>query len=403
MKDSIFFSYLEQEQLRQKAGLELIASENYVSDEVLLAQGSLLTNKYAEGYPHRRYYHGCEHIDQIEDLAITRALELFQAQDYGVNVQAHSGTTANLAVYFSCLKPGDKILAMGLKEGGHLSHGSSLSIASSVFPTSFYTLNPQNHFLDYDAIREQALKERPRLIIAGASAYPRVIDFKKFASIAQEIGAFLLADIAHVAGLIAKKLHPSPFGLADFITSTTHKTLRGPRGGLIFFKKDFEKNLQRSVFPGLQGGPLMHAIGAKAVAFYEALQPSFQVYQEQVLKNAQALSQQLKDLGVHLITEGTDNHLMLVDVKKTYDLTGKEAADLLHQSHITCNQNSIPFDSLSALITSGIRLGTPALTTRGLKENHMQQIGFWIHEVLLHKKSLATEVKEFSLGFPLYV
>jgi glycine hydroxymethyltransferase len=392
--------YIALEEKRQKEGIELIASENYVSSQVLAVQGSCLTNKYAEGYPGKRYYHGCEYVDATESLAISRAQELFSAENYTVNVQPHSGTSANLAVYFSCLKPGEKILAMSLKEGGHLSHGTFLSVSSKIFPTTFYGLN--NELLDYDLIEEIAKKEKPKLIIAGASAYSRTIDFKKFSEIAKSVGAYLLCDIAHIAGLVATGYHPSPFPFSDFVTTTTHKTLRGPRGGMIFCKNEHAAMLQKTVFPGLQGGPLAHVIAAKAVSFYEALQPSFKVYQQQILKNAKTLSLELQNYGFRIISQGTDNHLMLVETTNFQD-SGKSSANILLENHITCNQNSLPNDPLPPLLTSGIRLGVPAITTRGMREDDMKQIAFWIYDILCHKKHYAEDIQQFAKGFELYV
>lgn len=392
--------YIKLEEKRQKEGIELIASENYVSPQVLEVQGSCLTNKYAEGYPGKRYYHGCEYVDGTESLAISRALQLFSADGYIANVQPHSGTSANLGVYFACLQPGDKILAMSLKEGGHLSHGTSLSVSGKIFPTVFYGLNKE--VLDYDLIEEIAKKEKPKLIIAGASAYSRIIDFKKFSEIAKSVGAYLLCDIAHIAGLVATGYHPSPFPYSDFVTTTTHKTLRGPRGGMIFCKQEYSSLIQKTVFPGLQGGPLPHVIAAKAVSFYEALQSSFKVYQQQILKNAKTLSLELQNYGFRIISQGTDNHLMLVETTRFQD-SGKTSANMLLENHITCNQNSIPNDPLPPLLTSGIRLGVPAITTRGMKEEDMKQIAFWIYNILCNKKNYSKEIQNFALGFELYV
>lgn len=360
------------EMARQNKHIELIASENWVSNAVMAAMGSPLTNKYAEGYPGRRYYGGCACVDVVEDLARNRAKELFGC-DY-VNVQPHSGAQANMAVFFAMLKPGDKILGMNLDHGGHLTHGSPVNMSGSYFETSFYGVN-EDGFIDYDVVRETALREKPKMIIAGASAYARQIDFKKFREIADEVGAYLMVDMAHIAGLVATGLHPSPIPYADVVTTTTHKTLRGPRGGMILANKEAAEkfNFNKAVFPGIQGGPLEHVIAAKAVCFKEALQPEFKAYQEQVLKNAQALAKGLMDRGLKIVSGGTDNHLMLVDLKDE-NVTGKELEKRLDMAHITCNKNTIPNDPRSAFVTSGVRLGTPAVTSRGLKEEDMDVI-----------------------------
>lgn len=363
---------IEAEGERQNSHIELIASENWVSKAVMAAMGSILTNKYAEGYPGRRYYGGCQCVDVVEDLARDRAKKLFGC-DYA-NVQPHSGAQANLAVFFAMLKPGDKILGMNLDHGGHLTHGSPVNISGSYFETSFYGVNDQG-VIDYNMVREIAKREKPKLIIAGASAYARIIDFKKFREIANEVGAYLMVDMAHIAGLVAAGLHPSPIPYADVVTTTTHKTLRGPRGGMILANQEAAEkfNFNKAVFPGIQGGPLEHVIAGKAVCFQEALQPEFKAYQTQIVANAQALAKGLTERGVKLVSGGTDNHLMLVDLSEE-DVTGKELETRLDEAHITCNKNTIPNDPRSPRVTSGVRLGTPAVTTRGMKEADMDVI-----------------------------
>ena len=357
---------------RQNSHIELIASENWVSRAVMAAMGSPLTNKYAEGYPGKRYYGGCQCVDAVEDLARDRAKKLFGC-DYA-NVQPHSGAQANLAVFFAMLKPGDKILGMNLDHGGHLTHGSPVNMSGSYFETSFYGVNDEG-VIDYDAVRETALKERPKLIIAGASAYARTIDFKRFREIADEVGAYLMVDMAHIAGLVAAGLHPSPIPYADVVTTTTHKTLRGPRGGMILCNSEAAEkfNFDKAIFPGTQGGPLEHVIAGKAVCFKEALEPEFKEYQQQIIKNAQALCKGLMARGVKIVSGGTDNHLMLVDLSQE-EVTGKELEKRLDEAHITCNKNTIPNDPRSPFVTSGVRLGTPAVTTRGMKEEDMETI-----------------------------
>ena len=363
---------IEAEGERQNSHIELIASENWVSKAVMAAMGSILTNKYAEGYPGRRYYGGCQCVDVVEDLARDRAKKLFGC-DYA-NVQPHSGAQANLAVFFAMLKPGDKILGMNLDHGGHLTHGSPVNISGSYFETSFYGVNDQG-VIDYNMVREIAKREKPKLIIAGASAYARIIDFKKFREIADEVGAYLMVDMAHIAGLVAAGLHPSPIPYADVVTTTTHKTLRGPRGGMILANQEAAEkfNFNKAVFPGIQGGPLEHVIAGKAVCFQEALQPEFKAYQTQIVANAQALAKGLTERGVKLVSGGTDSHLMLVDLSEE-DVTGKELETRLDEAHITCNKNTIPNDPRSPRVTSGVRLGTPAVTTRGMKEADMDVI-----------------------------
>lgn len=360
------------EMKRQNSHIELIASENWVSKAVMAAMGSPLTNKYAEGYPSKRYYGGCQCVDVVENLARDRAKELFGC-DY-VNVQPHSGAQANLAVYFAMLEPGDKILGMNLDHGGHLTHGSPVNLSGKYFKSTFYGVNDDG-VIDYEVVRQRAIEEKPKLIVAGASAYARIIDFKKFREIADEVGAYLMVDMAHIAGLVAAGLHPSPIPYADVVTTTTHKTLRGPRGGMILWnEKANEKfNFDKAIFPGTQGGPLEHVIAGKAVCFKEALQPEFKAYQKQILVNAQALANALLDRGVNLVSGGTDNHLMLVDLRNE-NVTGKDLEKRLDSAHITCNKNAIPNDPRSPFLTSGVRLGTPAVTTRGMKEEDMEVI-----------------------------
>ena len=363
---------IEAEGERQNSHIELIASENWVSKAVMSAMGSILTNKYAEGYPGRRYYGGCQCVDVVEDLARDRAKKLFGC-DYA-NVQPHSGAQANLAAFFAILKPGDKILGMNLDHGGHLTHGSPVNLSGQYFTTSFYGVNDQG-VIDYEEVRKTALREKPKLIIAGASAYPRIIDFKKFREIADEAGAYLMVDMAHIAGLVAAGLHPSPIPYADVVTTTTHKTLRGPRGGMILANQAAADkfSFDKAVFPGTQGGPLEHVIAGKAVCFQEALKPEFKEYQEQILVNAKALAKGLMDRGIKLVSGGTDNHLMLVDLSEE-DVTGKDLEIRLDEAHITCNKNAIPNDPRSPKVTSGVRLGTPAVTTRGMQEADMDKI-----------------------------
>ncbi len=360
------------EMKRQNSHIELIASENWVSKAVMAAMGSPLTNKYAEGYPSKRYYGGCQCVDVVENLARDRAKELFGC-DY-VNVQPHSGAQANLAVYFAMLEPGDKIFGMNLDHGGHLTHGSPVNLSGKYFKSTFYGVNDEG-VIDYDVVRQRAIEEKPKLIVAGASAYARIIDFKKFREIADEVGAYLMVDMAHIAGLVAAGLHPSPIPYADVVTTTTHKTLRGPRGGMILWnEKANEKfNFDKAIFPGTQGGPLEHVIAGKAICFKEALQPEFKEYQQQILANAQALANALLDRGVNLVSGGTDNHLMLVDLRDE-NVTGKDLEKRLDSAHITCNKNAIPNDPRSPFLTSGVRLGTPAVTTRGMKEEDMEVI-----------------------------
>ena len=377
---------IDQELMRQRDKLEMIASENIVSQAVMEAQGSVLTNKYAEGYPGKRYYGGCEHVDVVETLAIERAKRLFGAEH--ANVQPHSGSQANFAVYFAMLKPGDTIVGMNLSHGGHLTHGSPVNVSGTYFNVVPYGVNAETQQIDYDEFRKIVLEAKPKLIIAGGSAYSRQIDFKKMADVAHEVGAIFMVDMAHFAGLVAAGLHPNPVEYADIVTTTTHKTLRGPRGGMILCKEEYAKAIDKAVFPGIQGGPLMHVIAAKAVTLGEALQPEFKVYAEQVIKNAKVLAAELIAKGLTIVSGGTDTHVMLVDVRNT-GLTGKEAEHLLDEIGITANKNTIPFDPASPFVTSGVRLGTPALTTRGLKEDDMKEIADIIATVLQNPEDTA--------------
>ncbi|ODA42635.1 serine hydroxymethyltransferase [Desulfosporosinus sp. BG] len=362
---------IEQEENRQRNTIELIASENFVSRAVMTTQGSVLTNKYAEGYPGKRYYGGCEFVDVVEDLARDRIKKIFGAEH--ANVQPHSGSQANTAVYFAMLKPGDTVLGMNLSHGGHLTHGSPVNISGVYFNFVSYGVDSKTERIDYEQVRQLALQHKPKMLVAGASAYPRIIDFAKLREIADEVEAFFMVDMAHIAGLVAAGLHPSPVPYAHFVTTTTHKTLRGPRGGLILCKAEHAQAIDKAIFPGIQGGPLMHVIAAKAVAFGEALQPDFKAYQTRIVENAKALAKALVDRGFRLVSEGTDNHLILVDVRSK-SVTGKEAETILDQVGITVNKNTIPFDTASPYITSGIRVGTPAVTTRGMNPEAMQQI-----------------------------
>ena len=377
--DPDIFNAIENEKKRQMYGLELIASENLVSRAVLEAQGSILTNKYAEGYPGKRYYGGCEYVDVVENIAIERAKELFGAEH--ANVQPHSGSQANMAVYMATLNPQDRLLGMDLSNGGHLTHGARVSFSGKLYISFGYGVNPETGLIDYDEVQAIADEFKPRLIVCGASAYPRIIDFKRFREIADSVGAYLMADIAHIAGLVAAGLHPSPIPYCEFVTTTTHKTLRGPRGGMILTKEFFAKPIDKMVFPGMQGGPLMHVIAAKAVCFKEAMSEEFKEYQKQVVKNAKKLAQVLMESGFKLVSGGTDNHLMLVDLTDK-KITGKEAEEALGKVGITVNKNTIPGDTQSPFVTSGIRIGTPAITTRGMKEKEMEKIGEFITETL---------------------
>lgn len=371
-QDPEIFAAIQKELERQRTNIELIASENFVSPAVMEAQGSVLTNKYAEGYPGRRYYGGCEYVDVAENLARERAKKLFGAEH--ANVQPHSGAQANMAVYFTVLEPGDTVLGMNLSHGGHLTHGSPVNFSGIQYNFVSYGVDEQNHRIDYDEVLEIAKKTKPKLIVAGASAYPRVIDFQKFRDIADEVGAFLMVDMAHIAGLVAAGLHPNPVPYAHFVTTTTHKTLRGPRGGMILCKAEFAKQIDKAIFPGIQGGPLMHTIAAKAVALGEALKPSFKEYMERVVENAKQLAETLKEEGLAIVSGGTDNHLLLVDLRPL-KLTGKVAEKVLDEVGITVNKNTIPFDPESPFVTSGIRIGTPAVTTRGFTKDDMVEVG----------------------------
>lgn len=400
--DSEIADAIQAEMERQNSHLELIASENWVSKAVMAAMGSPLTNKYAEGYPGKRYYGGCQCVDVVEDLARERAKKLFGC-DYA-NVQPHSGAQANLAVFFAMLEPGDKVMGMNLDHGGHLTHGSPVNISGKYFNVVSYGVNDEG-VIDYDKVREIAVKEKPKMIIAGASAYARIIDFKKFREIADEVGAYLMVDMAHIAGLVAAGLHPSPIPYADVTTTTTHKTLRGPRGGLILCNQEAADkfNFNKAVFPGIQGGPLEHVIAGKAVCFKEALEPEFAEYQKQIIKNAQALSKGLMDRRVKIVSGGTDNHLMLIDLRGE-DVTGKELEKRLDAAHITCNKNTVPNDPRSPFVTSGVRLGTPAVTTRGLKEDDMDMIAECIALVLQSEDNIEKVkgmVAELTAKYPL--
>jgi len=397
---------IEKELERQKYTLELIASENIVSRAVMAVQGSVLTNKYAEGYPDKRYYGGCEYVDMAETLAIERAKQLFNAEY--VNVQPHSGSQANMTVYFAALNPGDTILGMDLAHGGHLTHGSPVSFSGKLYNFIHYGVKKETGTIDYDALRDLAQKHQPKMIVAGASAYPRIIDFEAFAEIAKSVGALLMVDMAHIAGLVAAELHPSPIPHADFTTSTTHKTLRGPRGGLILAKSEFGAQLNKELFPGIQGGPLMHVIAAKALAFKEALSGTFADYQADVVRNAKALAEHLQENGVQLVSGGTDNHMMLADLSDL-GVTGKDAEAALERAGITVNKNAIPFDSLGPAVTSGIRVGTPAITTRGMQATEMGVIARLIADVLKNIGDEAMvvrvrkEIRELCEAFPIYI
>lgn len=366
-KDKVVYDAIQKEFQRQNSNIELIASENFVSQAVMEAQGSVLTNKYAEGYPGRRYYGGCEHVDVTESIAIERAKALFGAEH--VNVQPHSGSQANMAVYLVALEMGDTVLGMNLSHGGHLTHGATVNFSGKFYHFVEYGVDQENELINYDEVRRLAIEHQPKLIVAGASAYSRTIDFKKFKEIADEVGAKLMVDMAHIAGLVAAGLHPNPLEYADFVTTTTHKTLRGPRGGMILCKEEYKKDIDKTIFPGIQGGPLEHVIAAKAVAFGEALNDDFKDYQNQVIKNAQALAQTLIEEGFRVVSGGTDNHLVAVDVKGSINMTGKLAEETLDKVGITCNKNTIPFDKEKPFVTSGVRLGTPAATTRGFDES----------------------------------
>lgn len=403
--DSQIAKAIDAETERQRDNLVMIASENYASQAVMDVQGSVLTNKYAEGYPGARYYAGCKNVDIVENLAIERAKKLFKAEF--ANVQPHSGSQANMAVYFSFLSPGDTIMGMELAHGGHLSHGSNINFSGKIYKAVFYGVDPQTHRIDLDQVKSLARSFQPKLIIAGASSYPRIIDFRPFKQIAEDTGAYLMADIAHVAGLIAGGQHPSPFPFADFATSTTHKTLRGPRGGLILAKKKYAKQIDAQIFPGIQGGPFMHVIAAKAVAFKQAMTPEFADYQRQIVSNARVLAEELLTYGLELVSGGTDNHIVIINLNKN-DLTGIDAENALEHAGIVVNKNSVPFDKKGPSVTSGIRLGTPALTTRGMKEREMKKVAKWIARVLErpYDTQVLTDVRSLVHSlcrqFPLY-
>lgn len=403
--DPAIYAAIQEELGRQRNKIELIASENFVTTAVMEAMGTVLTNKYAEGYPGHRYYGGCEYVDKVETLAIERAKELFGAEH--ANVQPHSGANANTAVYFAFLKPGDTIMGMNLSHGGHLTHGSPVNISGTYFNIVPYGVNPETETIDYAELEKLAEEHKPKIIVGGASAYPRVIDFERMAEIAHKVGALLMIDMAHIAGLVAAGLHPSPVPYADIVTTTTHKTLRGPRGGLILCKEKYAKAIDKAIFPGTQGGPLMHVIAAKAVALYEALQPDFKVYQQTILDNCKALAEGLLAEGFRLVSNGTDNHLLLVDVRGQ-GLTGKEAEHLLDEAGVTCNKNTIPFDPASPFVTSGIRLGTAAVTSRGFKQEDLKEVAAIIGLVLNNptdadkQKEASARVAGLCTKYPMY-
>ncbi|MGM9959443.1 MAG: serine hydroxymethyltransferase [Erysipelotrichaceae bacterium] len=401
--DERLLNSINREQQRQDNHIELIASENFVSKAVMEAVGSCLTNKYAEGYPGKRYYGGCQYVDEVEDIAREYAKALFNAEH--VNVQPHCGSSTNMAVYMTILEPGDRVLGMDLAAGGHLTHGSPLSFSGKLYRFYSYGVNPETEMIDYEEVRKIANEVKPKLIVCGASAYSREIDFRKFREIADEVGAYLLCDMAHIAGLVAAGLHMSPIPYCDFVTSTTHKTLRGPRGGVIFCKEKYAKDLDRVVFPGIQGGPLMHVIAGKAQCFYEAMQDDFKEYAQNIIKNAKALASSLEEEGFRLVTGGTDNHLLLVDVKSTFNMTGKEAEAILDSINITANKNAIPFDTEKPFKTSGIRLGTAAMTTRGFNEDDFRRVGKIIGSALSNPDEsnlelLREEVVQMALSHP---
>ncbi|MFW6415303.1 MAG: serine hydroxymethyltransferase [Thermodesulfobacteriota bacterium] len=405
-QDPEIWRAIQQEEQRQRNTIELIASENFTSPAVREASGSCLTHKYAEGYPGKRYYGGCEHVDIVEELAIERSRQIYGAEY--ANVQPHSGSQANMAVYTGVLKPEDTILGMDLAHGGHLTHGSKVNFSGKTYDCAFYGVDKESQLIDYEQVRQQAHKHQPKLIVAGASTYPREIDYYKFREIADEVGAKLMVDMAHIAGLVATGLHPSPVGIADFVTSTTHKSLRGPRGGFILSSNQHEKMLNSQIFPGIQGGPLMHIIAAKAVAFGEALEEDFELYQKQVKANAKSLAAQLKDAGFDIVSGGSDNHLLLVDLSKK-GITGQAAEDALDKVGITVNKNAVPFDTRPPTVTSGIRLGTPVVTTRGMTEEHMAKIAEWINAAIdhcdneIHLGQIKKKVERFCSNFPLFV
>ncbi|MCH4153167.1 MAG: serine hydroxymethyltransferase [Mageeibacillus sp.] len=402
-EDPEVFSAISQEINRQRTKIELIASENFVSEAVLEAAGSPLTNKYAEGYPGKRYYGGCEYVDIVEQLAIDRAKQIFGAEH--VNVQPHSGAQANTAVYFAVLEPGDTILGLDLSHGGHLTHGMKINVSGRTYHSEFYQVDEKTQMLDYDAILAKAMEVKPKIIVAGASAYPRIIDFKKFREIADKVGAYLFVDMAHIAGLVAAGLHPNPVPYADFVTTTTHKTLRGPRGGIIMCKEEYAKKINSAVFPGQQGGPLMHIIAAKAVALKEVQSPEFRVYANQIVKNAKAMSEELISKGVNLVSGGTDNHLMLIDLRGT-GVSGKELQERLDNCNITANKNTIPFDPEKPTVTSGVRIGTPAITSRGFNEADCVEIAdliaLCVFDYENKKDEVIARVAKLTDKYPLY-
>jgi len=403
LADPEVYEGLEKELSRQRNNIELIASENFVSENVMIAVGSMLTNKYAEGYPEHRYYGGCQYVDIVETLAIERAKKLFGAEH--ANVQPHSGANANFAVYFAVLQPGDTIMGMSLAHGGHLTHGSPVTVSGKYFNAVGYGVKEQTGTIDYDDLEQQVLEVKPKILVCGASAYPRVFDFKRIREICDKAGCYMMVDIAHIAGLVATGLHPSLVPYADFVTTTTHKTLRGPRGGMILCKEQYAKIIDKAVFPGTQGGPLMHVIAGKAVAFGEALKPEFKAYQEQILKNAKAMSEKFLELGVNLVSGGTDNHLMLLDLSDK-DITGKELERLLDEVNITLNKNAIPFDKQKPFVTSGVRIGTPSVTSRGFKEEDCELVAKLITEIINKKEQafdyVRAEVKKLIEKYPLY-
>ncbi|MCX7856898.1 MAG: serine hydroxymethyltransferase [Deltaproteobacteria bacterium] len=404
-KDEIIYNLIKKELEREEFSLILIPSENYVDETILITQGSILTNKYAEGYPNRRYYSGCRYLDEIEEIAITRAKELFGAEH--ANVQPHSGTNANLAVYYAVLKPGDKIMGLDIAHGGHLTHGTAASFSGRLYEAVTYGVSRENELFDYDEIERIALKEKPKLIVTGASSYSRIIDFKRFREIADKIGAYLMVDMAHIAGLVAAGCHPNPVEYAHFVTTTTHKTLKGPRGGIVLCKKEFAKAIDSAVFPGIQGGPLMHVIAAKAVALKNAMTPEFKAYQEQIIKNTKTLCSEIERHDYRIVSGGTDTHLFLIDLSDK-NITGKDAQEALEESGIMVNKNLIPYDKRSPAITSGIRLGTPAVTARGMKEEEMKFVAQLIHHVLSNmgdidlRRDIKEKVYALCKKFPLY-
>lgn len=401
--DLTLLGMIKKEEERQEYNIELIASENFTSLSVMEAMGSLLTNKYAEGYPHKRYYGGCEFVDEVEDLARERLKKLFSAEH--ANVQPHSGSQANMAVYMSVLQPGDTILGMDLSHGGHLTHGSPVNFSGKLYNFISYGVDKETETIDYELLKKIALENKPKMIVAGASAYPRIIDFQKIREICDEVDAYMMVDMAHIAGLVATGLHPSPVPYADFVTTTTHKTLRGPRGGAILCKEEYAKAVDKAIFPGIQGGPLMHIIAAKAVCFGEALKEDYKEYMEQVVKNTKVLGEELNNYGFRLISGGTDNHLLLIDLTNK-NITGKDAEKLLDSVGITVNKNTIPFETLSPFVTSGIRIGTPAVTTRGFKEEEMKKIAYFMNYSIEHREEnlsqIKEQVKEICKKYPLY-